>query len=325
MTVGVRERKVSWESESTYGTDVIDGDPSAFYTTLGDAARIRAIREVVECNGVKAVHSGNPHRTYPSHTELTLECELKGKVGAAGTAGVHDALLKACGMEATTVADTSVSYRCITTHTMALAPSATVYEDQYDSAGTRRRQIATGVRGNVTITCEANANALLAFEGQGLFNQLGAPASAGSLPTAYDADKPCLLARAMTLTINSTSYTFASFEVSTNWSIEQEIRATGAASVAALHLRRGDGSRIGGSLSFHDPALLDAIITAYGTDAVYAFSVVLSDGTDTITLAGQLQFGQYDRGAGLISTYSVPFFCVPSDADSQDDLTITYT
>lgn len=319
----VREKNLSIESETAYGTDVIAGSPEVYFSVIGDAPTTSPQRVVIEDESVKAFHSGNPHKTYASHNDIAFETYLRGKSGAAGTASAQSAILKASGFDEEL--DTGDStYKPITHHTMATAPSMTVYEDVFNTAGTARRAITTGVYGNATFTLEMDTFARLSFAGIGLFGQLAEPASTTPAAlSATDGGKPPLVVRGLTLTIDSDTYCVQAMELSTNWSVEEDRGACGASSLKQVILKRGAASRIGGSLTFRDPALLTKILASYGADAIYDYSAVLSNGTDTVTISGKLQFGQYERTGGNLMNYSVPYFCLPNTGN--DDISIVYT
>jgi hypothetical protein len=319
----LRYRAISFMSEAVEGTDVIAGNPTVFFTTLGDAPRVNPVREGVESNGVKAIHSGSPHVMFNSHGDVNLSMELKGKSGAAGAAAVHAAVLKASGFKEVLTPATSAAYSLATYHTIAddCGPM-TVYEQQYDATGQFRRYIARGVRGNLNFNLAENEQAIIDFVGEGLYN---APANlaSGTAPGTYDASRAPLIVRSLTLTIGGTPYCVTAMEFGTNWSVERITGACGPDSSKGTRLVRGDASRPGGSLTFNDVTLFAQILAAYGTDAVYALSATLSNGTDTVVISGRIQFGMYDRGGGNITEYSVPFFFLPDSGN--DDIVITFT
>lgn len=324
MANTLRYRAVTFESETTEGVDVIDGSPATWYSTLGDGPRVHPVRAVVENNGVKAIHSGNPHQMFGSHADVNLSFELKGKSGAAGAAAVHGPILQACGFAETLNAATSSVYTLVTYHTPAVgAASATVYEQQYESSGQYRRYIATGVRGNASFNFTMDSYATLDLTGgMGKYVEPGTLATAAA-PVAYDNDRANLLVRAIVLEIDSTEYCPRAIEFSTNWTVEADRRACGTSSLSAVRLVRGDGSRAGGTLTFSDPTLFAKILTAYGTDAQYALEITLTNGTDTLVVTGLIQFGMYERGGAAITEYSCPFFFVGDDGN--DDIILTFT
>lgn len=324
MTTSLRYRAVAARSETTPGTDIIAGSPAAYYlSTTGDAPRIAPVREVVEDQSVGAQHSGRRHRTYGSHCQVELPTHMRGKTAAAGTGPIHAPLLKAAGFKEVLTPATSATYTLCTYHTVAGgAPPMTVYEDTYDSDGQYRRGISTGVRGNLNVNLAMNEAANLNFSGVGLFNQIAAPAS-GAPPAITDGDKPLLLVRALTLEIGGDPYCLTNVEFGTNWSVEQIMGTCGANALKEVHLVRPSGSRAGGTLTFQEVAALTEVLTSYAADTPATFEAVLADGTDTITITGLIQFGNFTRGGGNIVEYSVPFFFIGDSGD--DDIIITYT
>lgn len=323
MAVETSNRNLSFESESTYGTDIIAGSPDVFFSSLGDGPRIAPRRTLVEDESIKGIHSGNPHKTFASHCDVNIEALLRGKGGAAGTAAVHAALLKAAGFEETLNATTSAVYKPITYHTDAKAPAVTVYEDMFQSDGQRRRNIATGARGNLTFNLEADQYARVTFAGIGLFTETSAIAAGTPNLTGYDGSRAPMLVRAMTLSLGADTHCPMAVEIGTNWSVEEDRGACGTNSLRGVYLRRPGGSRMGGRLTFRDPSILTKLLGGYGTDAIYDLAIALSNGTDTLTITSKVQFGHYERAGGSLIEYGADFFCLPTSG--EDDLILTFT
>ncbi len=103
-----RKKLITLKAESTYGTDPTPAAAQAIQTSN---LRIRPyggprITRDIDRQGVGAQDEVN---TAPE-VEITFDAELVGS-GAAGTAPNIDAALQACGMDATIVASTSVTYK----------------------------------------------------------------------------------------------------------------------------------------------------------------------------------------------------------------------
>jgi hypothetical protein len=306
----VRARAVFIESEATSGTDPT---PTDAFSTLGDAPRVMPQTVPVENESVIATQDGLAHKGYQSHNDVNIEAYLFGKSGAAGTSPVQIAIFHAAGFGETPVVSTSSTLTPITSHTDATAPSMTVYEEVYHTNGQMRRGKASGVRGNLVLDLQMDTYAKMTFTGVGLFAELASLAS-GTAPalTAYDGGKDPMLVRGITFDLDGSSYCVTGMDLNTNWSVEENRCGTGTSSLDSVHLVRGAGSRMGGTLSAQDAAALDAIIAAIGADSELDLSVTLTDGTDTIEISMTIQFGQYERSGGNLGSYSFPYFVVGS-------------
>ncbi len=92
---------------------------------------------------------------YNKHTRLQFEVE-GAPSGTAGVVPAFDTLMRACGMDATVVADTSVSY--------APTPMRGIYAEQVlRMANGRLSQIVEGARGGMTFSAEVNRKPYFGF------------------------------------------------------------------------------------------------------------------------------------------------------------------
>lgn len=305
-----RNRDIAFASETVYGTDPNSGSPSTWFSTLGEGPRVSQQDQVVEDNGVRGHHHGLPHQTFQSHCDVSFEMYVRGKESSAGDPPLWAPVLEACGFEETIAASTDATYDLITAHTQANAPSMTVHERQFLNTGDYRDIIATGVRGNLNLTLTADEFAMLSFEGRGLYAALDSSDQTGSPAGSYDGGKSPLLVRNTTVSIGGTAYEVDELSLDlTNWSLNDHRPTSGTSSLDRVELRRGDDSRVGGELTFKEVAALDEVLGAYSADSEFALSIVLSDGTDTITITNSsLQFGAYTRNGGPIESFGVPFF-----------------
>ena len=89
---------------------------------------------------------------------MSFTCELKGS-GAAGTAPEFGPLLRACGMDETVVASTSVTYAPVSSS----QESCTIYYYEEDAQGNGKRRIATGCRGTCVFNFSADGVPTVAF------------------------------------------------------------------------------------------------------------------------------------------------------------------
>lgn len=154
-----RVRSALAKIESTYGTD-----PTP--TGSADAIQLRNLEiqpaesEVLSRELIRSYLGNSPQLIANTRVVVTFEVEYSGS-GTAGTAPKYDPILRACGLNPTTVADTSVTY----------APRSTGFESctiHYDTDGLRH--IVTGCRGTFTISLNANQIPVFNFTMTGQYN-----------------------------------------------------------------------------------------------------------------------------------------------------------
>jgi|TARA_B100000085_G_scaffold284014_1_gene315992 hypothetical protein len=102
--------------------------------------------EVLSRDLVRTYLGNSPQLIANTRVNVNFEIEYAGS-GTAGTAPKYDPILKSCGMSATTVANTSVTYAPVS----ASFSSCTIY---YSTDGIRHK--VTGCRGTFTISLNAN-------------------------------------------------------------------------------------------------------------------------------------------------------------------------
>jgi hypothetical protein len=125
---------------------------------------------------------------------INFEVELAGS-GTAGTAPKYDAILKACGLAATIVASTSVTYAPVS----ASFSSATIY---FNVDGVLHK--LTGCRGSMTMSCAVGAIPTLAFNLTGVYN---APTDTAAPSVTYSAQATPLVFREG----NTSAFSFFSY------------------------------------------------------------------------------------------------------------------
>ena len=154
-----RVRSALVKLESTYGTD-----PTP--TGSADSVKLRSLEiqpaesDVLSRDLIRSYLGNSPQLIANTRVVLTLEVEYSGS-GTAGTAPKYDPLLRACGMNPTAVANTSVTY----------VPRSTGFESctvHYDTDGLRH--IVTGCRGTFTIGLNANEIPVITFTLTGQYN-----------------------------------------------------------------------------------------------------------------------------------------------------------
>jgi hypothetical protein len=140
-----RKRTILAKIEASYGTD-----PTP--TGTADAIQVRNLEispaesEVLSRDLVRTYLGNSPQLIANTRVNVNFEVEYSGS-GTAGTAPKYDPILKSCGMSATTVANTSVTYKPVSTS----FSSCTIY---YSTDGIRHK--VTGCRGTFTISLNAN-------------------------------------------------------------------------------------------------------------------------------------------------------------------------
>ena len=153
-----RKRLILAKTETTYGTDSV---PAGTDAVLVRSLEVTPLEADVVSRDLIRPYLGNSDQLLANPRVLcTFEVELAGS-GTAGTAPRYDALLKACGMSATIVASTSVTYAPVS----ASFSSCTIV---YNVDGVQHK--LTGARGTVTMNCELGQIPTLQFEMTGIYN-----------------------------------------------------------------------------------------------------------------------------------------------------------
>ena len=164
-------------TETTYGTDPTPA--AASHAILIRNANLTP--EGLRMNERGAIRGsiGKLQKVYGGQlARLSFECEVKGS-GTAGTAPEIGALLKACAMDETIVAVTSVTYQTVSTN----HESVTMYYFE----GGRKRHILRGCRGTVSFRLEAGGIMVAAFEFVGHHDE---PTDQSQPTPAYNATVP---------------------------------------------------------------------------------------------------------------------------------------
>lgn len=315
----LKYRAVAFQSESTEGTDPTGGTPSTFYRVLGTGHAINPKRTFLPDESVGGTHERPANQSIGSHNDVAFQMYLFGKESSAGDPAQQADLLKACGFKETITASTSAAYELTTFHTTANAPTMTVYERRWHTDAEYRQTIASAVRGNAMLTFEMEKYALIDFqEGIGGYQETGSSTTAGSPPAfgGYNGGKSPLKVVSMTATFDATARKIKKLDVATAWGVIQDKDSNGSTSHRQTELVRTDPPA--GSLDSSDIDLFEDVLTAQSTDATVTVQIVLTDGTDTITVDMDIQFGQYNRTGGDIGAFSYPFTVV-------GNITVTFT
>lgn len=341
--------------EATYGTDAV--------ATVGTTATADIIhhdvrdlmimpgREIFAPTRRRASAAGVAHVSFAQDCEVTCEIPMTGKAasGAGNEEPYYAPLLKAAGFTVAVVSDTSATYTLETSG----QDSATIYRFQRNLEDANYRlQVATGVRWSATINAAVNEEASMSLEGRGLYtaeSQLTDPAAffnsdgewsllkdgstsvtARTTGAEVGVNKTALGCKGITLTYNSVAMPVASIEINCNWTVDTVNTMQGSSTAKKQLLTMGDAARIEGSFDLQDgDAALEALIDAFEADTEAAISLVLTDGTDTITISmPKVQIGQYSEGSnGNVRTYTWPFFANGNWASLAGDnaISIAYT
>jgi len=154
-----RVRSALAKIEATYGTDPTPTG-SANAVQLRNLEIQPAESEVLSRDLIRSYLGNSPQLIANTRVVVSFEVEYSGS-GTAGTAPKYDPILRACGMNPTTVANTSVTYK----------PRSTGFESctiHYDTDGIRH--IITGCRGTFTISLNANQIPVFNFTLTGQYN-----------------------------------------------------------------------------------------------------------------------------------------------------------
>lgn len=192
MALLSRKRLILVKVESTYGTDSVPTGTDALLVRNLDITPLSG--EIVSRDLVRPYLGNYDQLIAQTSVAVTFEVELAGS-GTAGTAPKFDAILKACGMAATIVASTSVTY----TPVSASFSSATIY---FNVDGVLHK--LTGCRGSMNMTCAVGAIPTLAFNLTGVYNS---PTDTAAPAVTYTAQATPLIFREG----NTSAFSFFSY------------------------------------------------------------------------------------------------------------------
>lgn len=340
--ISSQRKRVLAASEGTYGTDAVDailqdGATDIVYQEIEEIS-VEPVREVVELGRVRAVHSGNKHRTIADVTNVNATGALT--PWQSGSAGEEEPyyhpFLAAANLEATVSSGTSATYKPVTKQQDAA--SVYMFERELDSDDWRLTY-ATGVRGTLTLQFALNQEPKWVFEGTGIYGGMRSDGaeffdpSTGAIALLKDgasgvtsrttgseviADLNPLLCTNMEITVAGTTYCVSELELALNWQVEVKRCMGGAENGVRVYLTRAiSGARIGGSFTLIDGATAhDAVIDDFVASTERELVLTCyedgdsSSGQARMTLtASQMQLGSPAPGdQGGILTHTVPFF-----------------
>lgn len=158
MALLSRKRLILAKTEATYGTDSTPAGTDAVLVRALDVTPLES--DVVSRDLIRPYYGNSDQLLANTRVRCSFEVELAGS-GTAGTAPRYDALLKSCGMSATIVASTSVTYAPVS----ASFSSCTIV---YNLDGVQHK--LTGARGTVSMNCQLGQIPVLQFEMTGIYN-----------------------------------------------------------------------------------------------------------------------------------------------------------
>ena len=192
MALLSRKRLILVKTEATYGTDSTPAGTDALLVRNLDITPLSG--DVVSRDLIRPYLGNFDQLIGLTSVGITFEVELAGS-GTAGTAPKFDAILKACGLSATIVSSTSVTYAPVSDS----FSSATIY---FNVDGVLHK--LTGCRGSLTMSCAVGAIPTLAFNLTGVYN---APTDTAQPAVTYSAQATPLIFREG----NTSSFSFFSY------------------------------------------------------------------------------------------------------------------
>lgn len=154
-----RVRSILAKLETSYGSDPTPTG-SANAIQISQLEISPAESEVLSRDLIRSYLGNSPQLIANTRVVVSFTIEYAGS-GTRGTAPKYDPILRACGMEITPVADTSITYK----------PRSTGFESctiHYDTDGIRH--IVTGCRGTFTVSLNANQIPVYNFTLTGQYN-----------------------------------------------------------------------------------------------------------------------------------------------------------
>ena len=192
MALLSRKRLILVKTESTYGTDSVPIGTDALLVRNLDITPLSG--EIVSRDLIRPYLGNFDQLIAQTSVAINFEVELAGS-GTAGTAPKYDAILKACGLAATIVASTSVTYAPVS----ASFSSTTIY---FNLDGVLHR--LTGCRGSMNMSCAVGAIPTLAFNLTGVYNS---PTDTAAPAATYSAQATPLVFREG----NTSAFSFFSY------------------------------------------------------------------------------------------------------------------
>ncbi|MGI9202671.1 MAG: phage tail tube protein [Woeseiaceae bacterium] len=226
--------------ESTYNTD-----PTP--TPAADAILVRSAswaHEGARMADRPLINStlGTPKKLFGgSLLAVSFEAELKGS-GSAGTAPEIGQALRACGLDETVVASTSVTYQPVSSS----IESCTIY---YYQDG--KRKVLTGCRGTVSFNMAAGEPGIASFTFTG---HEGTPTDTALVSPTFDATEPETI-KGLSLTVNALTHAIESVGLDVSNTVSMPADVTASDGYGEIRLTKRD---INGTINPEDVLLATA-------------------------------------------------------------------
>jgi hypothetical protein len=153
-----RKRLILAKTEANYGVSAAPAGTDAILVRNLDITPLES--DIVSRDLIRPYLGNSEQLLANPRVRVTCEVELAGS-GAAGTGPRYGPLLLSCGMAATTVASTSVTYAPVSSSFI----SCTI---AYNIDGVQH--LLTGCRGTFTLSCQLGQIPVLQFEMTGIYN-----------------------------------------------------------------------------------------------------------------------------------------------------------
>lgn len=305
-----RKRLILAKTETTYGTSSSPAGSDAILVRNLDITPLEA--DVVSRDLVRPYLGNYEQLLANPRVKVSLEVELAGS-GTAGTAPKFGALLLACGMSATTVASTSVTYAPVSSN----FSSCTI---AYNIDGVQH--LVTGCRGTVDFSFQLGQIPVAKFEMTGIYNT---PTDTAQPAVTYTNQASPLIFRDG----NSSGFSFLSYSgclMSVDFNLANQIvyrELVGCTKEVRITDRKPSGTVV---IEAPTIAQKDYFTTALGTTLG---SLALTHGTTAgnrvVLSAGQTDIASptYSDSDG-IHMLNLPFIAAPTAA-GNDEFSIAFT
>jgi hypothetical protein len=310
MPLLTRKRLILAKTETTYATDATPVGGDAILVRNLDITPIES--DTVSRDLIRPYLGNSEQLLSNTRVGITFQVELAGS-GTAGTAPKYDSLLKACGMSATIVASTSVTYAPVS----ASFSSATIY---FNNDGVLHK--ATGCRGSFTMNCELGQIPTIDFTMTGIYN---APTDTAAPVVTYAAQATPLIFKEGN-TSNFSLLSYSGCLMSVNFDIANEVvyrELIGCTKQVVITNRAPSG---------------EAVIEAPTIAAKDFFTIANSNTTGSLTFehgttagnivtftAQKVDIGNptYSDSDG-IQMLNLPYVAIPTSA-GNDEVSLIYT
>lgn len=312
--------------ETAYGTE----QTTRKALPLTSEPTVEPVRQNVQRDRVKPTQGGIPHGVIPQKCTFSFQVAVQPVEFLDGAAPAVGALLQMAGMsEALSGAVASNDIAAVYNFLSVGMASGTIKVFRRDKdTGNFTSILLLGARCNVSLTVGDNAELLLDVTGEALYDEWSAVASATI--SSPNSEVPFITYNE-TLTHHGKTVDVASFDVSTNWSINNRIDHLGPNYyVKEVFLARGtSGQRPNGTYAFTalddylDPNdWMDDVREAGASQLTY--TITSPDTNQVITISAPK--AQVDApswsDAGEYYRFSAPFMCNEDAGD--DDLEIKF-